>query len=161
MNPPQVYMCSPSWALLPPPSPFHPSGSSQCTSPKHPLLQFYQLSFRAIKNKKYFILPLFITPVPLFLYLFIYLFILVALGLCWGAQLSPVAENGNTLQLQHVGFWLWWLLSLWGPGSIVAARGLTPWHVESSQTRDRTLVSCIGRRLLYQWATRETSLFLS
>ena len=34
-NPPQVYMCSPSWALLPPPSPHHPSGSSQCTSPKH------------------------------------------------------------------------------------------------------------------------------
>ena len=26
----------PSWTLLPPPSPFHPSGSSQCTSPKHP-----------------------------------------------------------------------------------------------------------------------------
>ena len=25
MNPPQVYMCSPSWTLLPPPSPFHPS----------------------------------------------------------------------------------------------------------------------------------------
>ena len=36
MNPPQVYMCSPSRTLLPPPSPFHPSGSSQCTSPKHP-----------------------------------------------------------------------------------------------------------------------------
>ena len=34
MNPPQVYMCSPSWTLLPPPSPHHPSGSSQCTSPK-------------------------------------------------------------------------------------------------------------------------------
>ena len=30
MNPPQVHMCSPSWTLLPPPSPFHPSGSSQC-----------------------------------------------------------------------------------------------------------------------------------
>ena len=28
VNPPQVYMCSPSWNLLPPPSPFHPSGSS-------------------------------------------------------------------------------------------------------------------------------------
>ena len=26
----------PSWTLLPPPSPYHPSGSSQCTSPKHP-----------------------------------------------------------------------------------------------------------------------------
>ena len=37
MNPPQVYTCSPSWTLLPPPSPYHPSGSSQCTSPKHPV----------------------------------------------------------------------------------------------------------------------------
>ena len=37
MNSPQVYMCSPFWTLLPPPSPYHPSGSSQCTSPKHPV----------------------------------------------------------------------------------------------------------------------------
>ena len=37
MNPPRVYMCSPSWTLLPPPSPYHPSGSCQCTSPKHPV----------------------------------------------------------------------------------------------------------------------------
>ena len=37
MNPPQVYMCSPSWTLLPPPSPYHRSGSSHCTSPKHPV----------------------------------------------------------------------------------------------------------------------------
>ena len=36
-NPPQVYTCSPSWTLLPPPSPYHPSGLSQCTSPKHPV----------------------------------------------------------------------------------------------------------------------------
>ena len=28
MNPPWVYMCSPSWTPLPPPSPSHPSGSS-------------------------------------------------------------------------------------------------------------------------------------
>ena len=27
MNPPQVYLCSPSWTLLPPPSPYPPSGS--------------------------------------------------------------------------------------------------------------------------------------
>ena len=33
MNLPQVYLCSPSWTLHPPPSPYHPSGSSQCTSP--------------------------------------------------------------------------------------------------------------------------------
>ena len=38
MNLSQVYMCSPSWTLLPPPSPYHPSGSSQCTSPTHPVL---------------------------------------------------------------------------------------------------------------------------
>ena len=37
MNPPQVYLCSPSWTLLLPSSPYPPSGSSQCTSPKHPV----------------------------------------------------------------------------------------------------------------------------
>ena len=37
MNPPQVYPCSPSRTLLPSPSPYPPSGSSQCTSPKHPV----------------------------------------------------------------------------------------------------------------------------
>ena len=35
LNPPWVYMCSPSRTPLPPPSPSHPSRSSQCTSPKH------------------------------------------------------------------------------------------------------------------------------
>ena len=37
MNPPRVYMCSPSWTPFPPPSPYHPSGTSQCTSPEHPV----------------------------------------------------------------------------------------------------------------------------
>ena len=37
MNPPRVYTCSQSWTPLPPPSPYHPSGSSQCTSPEHPV----------------------------------------------------------------------------------------------------------------------------
>jgi len=37
MNLSQVYMHSPSWTLLPPPSPYHSSGSTQCTSPKHPV----------------------------------------------------------------------------------------------------------------------------
>ena len=37
LNPPWVYMCFPSWTPLPPPSPSHHSGSSQCTSPKHPV----------------------------------------------------------------------------------------------------------------------------
>ena len=37
MNLSRVYMCSLSWTPLPPPSPSHPSGSSQCTSPEHPV----------------------------------------------------------------------------------------------------------------------------
>ena len=36
-NPPQVYTCSPSQTPLPPPFSYHPSGSSQCTSPKQPV----------------------------------------------------------------------------------------------------------------------------
>ena len=35
MSRPWMYMCSPSWPSLSPPSPSHPSGSSQCTGPKH------------------------------------------------------------------------------------------------------------------------------
>ena len=34
MNLPWVYTCSQPWTPLPPPSPYHPSGSSQCTSHK-------------------------------------------------------------------------------------------------------------------------------
>ena len=37
MNLPQVYTCSQSWTPLQSLSPYHPSGSSQCTSPKHPV----------------------------------------------------------------------------------------------------------------------------
>ena len=37
MNLPRVYTCPQSWTPLPPPSPYHPSGSSQCTSSKHPV----------------------------------------------------------------------------------------------------------------------------
>ena len=37
MNPPRVYTCSPSRTPLSPPSPYHPSRSSQCTSHKHPV----------------------------------------------------------------------------------------------------------------------------
>ena len=34
---PQMYLCSPYLTTLPPTSPSHPSGSSQCTIPKHPV----------------------------------------------------------------------------------------------------------------------------
>ena len=37
LNPSWVYVSSPSWTSLPPPSPSHPSGSSKCASPEHPV----------------------------------------------------------------------------------------------------------------------------
>ena len=37
MNPPRVYMSSQTWTPLPTPTPHHLSGSSPCTSPKHPV----------------------------------------------------------------------------------------------------------------------------
>ena len=37
MNLPRLYTCFQSWTPLPPPSPYHPFESSQCTSPKHPI----------------------------------------------------------------------------------------------------------------------------
>ena len=48
MNPPRVYTCSQSWTPLPPPSPYHPSGSSQCTSPKHPVSCIKNLDWQFI-----------------------------------------------------------------------------------------------------------------
>ena len=83
------------------------------------------------------------------------------------------------------GFSLWWLFLLWSTGfrcmgSVVAAymfsshgswalrHGLSSqhigsvvlWHVGSSQTRDRTHVTCNGRWILYHRATRK-ALFIS
>ena len=37
MSPPWVYMSSQSWTPLPPPTPYHLSGLSPCTSTKHPI----------------------------------------------------------------------------------------------------------------------------
>ena len=39
-------------------------------------------------------------------------------------------------------------------GSVVVGL-VAPWHVESSQTRNRTYVLCIGRQILMHCTTRE------
>ena len=49
MNQPWIYMCSPSRSPLPPPSPSHPSGSSQCTSPEH-LSHASNLGWRSVSH---------------------------------------------------------------------------------------------------------------
>ena len=79
------------------------------------------------------------------------------------------------LQLQGVGFSCCWARALGCPGfsgcstwalvrpwapehrlNSCGAQGLADlWHVGSSRTRDETCVSCIGRQILYHWATRE------
>ena len=43
----------------------------------------------------------------------------------------------------------WALENLWHTGFDVL------WHVGSSQTGDQTRISCLGRRVLYHWATME------
>ena len=54
MNQPWIYMCSPSRAPLPLPSPSHPSGSSQCTSPEHPshATFFFKKSFSIVRKRQ-------------------------------------------------------------------------------------------------------------
>ena len=49
MNQPSIYMCSPSRTPLPPLSPSHPSGSSQCTSPE-PLSHASHLDWRSVSH---------------------------------------------------------------------------------------------------------------
>ena len=58
MNPPQVYMSYQSWTPLPLPSSYHPSGSSQCTSPKHPVSYIEpRLAIRFLHDIKYVSMP--------------------------------------------------------------------------------------------------------
>ena len=78
-------------------------------------------------------------------------------------RLFSSAVSGGPSCLLRVGFSLQWLLLLWHVGSAVAV----PWlqstgsvvvaYVGTSWTRDRTHVFCIGRQILYHWATREAS----
>ena len=50
---------------------------------------------------------------------------------------------------------------LWGTqASVFVGYGLVAlWHVESSWTRDRTCVPCIGRRFLYHWPPGKSQCF--
>ena len=91
-------------------------------------------------------------------YIYIYWF----LGSAGSLRLSVLFSTCSEWELLSncsAGFSLWWLLSLWTMGSRVCrlqylqfpglwSMGLVaPWHVGSSQSRDRTRVSCTGRRI--------------
>ena len=66
MNPPRVYMRSQTWTPLTPPSPQHPSGSSQCTSPKHAVSCIrHRLAIRFLLDSIHVSMP-FSQIIPLF-----------------------------------------------------------------------------------------------
>ena len=73
MNRPWIYMSSPSWSHFPPPSPFLPSGFSQCTSPEH-LSHASNLGWRSVS------------------YLIIYMFHLLWLGSSFLGRVSEKAR---------------------------------------------------------------------
>ena len=57
-NPPRMYRSSQTWTLLPPPTPHHPSGSSPCTSPKHPVSCIkHRLAIRFLHDSKHVSMP--------------------------------------------------------------------------------------------------------
>ena len=58
MNLPQVYTSSWSWIPLPPPIPYHLSGSSLCTSPKHPVSYIkHRLALRILHDSLHVSMP--------------------------------------------------------------------------------------------------------
>ena len=89
MNPPQVYMCSPSRTPLPPPSPFHPSGLSQCTSPKHPVSYIEPLSELELGQDTRFQ-----SHIP-FLMIFYCCSVKILLSLCFWEHVSCVVPSKN------------------------------------------------------------------
>ena len=123
MNQPGVHMCSPSWTPLQPPSPSHPSGSSQYTGPEHPVscikpgLAIYftygnthdSMLFSGTLHSVGYIFPfllclsllsfphLFVTLLRQPLCLFVFLFLWVIFGHCPSIMLwtSVHSSSGN------------------------------------------------------------------
>ena len=63
MNQPWIYMCFPSWTPLPPPSPSHHSGSSQCTSPEN-LSRASNLDWWSVSHLIIYVSMLFSLNIP-------------------------------------------------------------------------------------------------
>ena len=109
-----------------------------------------------------------------------YLFLLIYFWLLWifiallGLALVVVSRGLSLLWCLAL---LRWLLSLWSMGSrymglsscctqtpelglsSCSSDPVAPWHMESSQTRNRTRVLCIGRQTVIHWATREVHVY--
>ena len=76
--------------------------------------------------------------------------------------LSLVAVSGRDSSWGYVGFSLQWPLLLWSTAWWSWSTGLvSPRHVGSSQTRDRTCGPCTGQHVLNHWTVREVQNMLS
>ena len=106
MIPPRMYMCSPSWTPLPPPSPSHPSGSCStlwnpmdCSPPGssvHGILQARILEWVAISSSRGSSWPKDQTQVSWCL-------------LCWQADSLPLSHLGSSMCLVSLGDTVdWW-----------------------------------------------------
>ena len=91
----------------------------------------------------------------------VYFFFFPPFGSAGSSLLCRLFSGGSERGLLCSCFSLWWLLLLWLQASRAQAEylrctGLVAMkHVASSPIRDGTRVSCIGRWILYHWATRE------
>ena len=96
-------------------------------------------------------------------HLWFYVFMCLAvLSLCCCADFFLVAMSGGCSAVEVCG-----LLSLQSTGSRtrglqllqhVSSAVVAPWLVEPSRIRDQTYVSCVGRQILYSWATWEAQM---
>ena len=151
MNPPQVYMCSPSWTLLPPPSPYHPSGSSQWSFLMHKPFIYLKI----LKISSVHLSPS-VVPDSLQLH---------GLYSPWNSpgrntgvgSLSPLQgifpTQGSNPGLPNCRQILYQLSHKGNPRILEWVA--YPFSRGSSQPRNQTGVSCIAGRFFTNWATRE------
>ena len=142
MNQPWIYMCSPSWTPLPPPAPSHPSGSSQCTSPKH-LSHASNLNWRSVSHLIMYmfrccflrsshprLLPQssesvqHFTIIPCsFCDISVWSILRVNLLLDWCHSLFVLLRQSHDFQQTKVSLWVWFMLNL---SSLLLTVGWTP-----------------------------------
>ena len=146
-----MYICSPSWPSLPPPSPSHLSGSSQCTGPerrRHSLflrgnyLCFRYFSWENKHGTNMFVYSL-ISYQALWLVSWSEVKLLSRVRLCDPIDCSLSGSSVHGIFQARVLEWI----------AISFSRG-------SSLPRNRTRVSRVAGRRFTVWATREAKLKL-